>query len=377
MDKKTFTKDNIQELRKQAQEMNPAVKVINLSQLELDAHSVQNNVVKFDGVPMRVTPEFMRNLANILNVNVKLEKNLRADEEVGQDMLAHLLNALKNFSSRKKIPTVTLVGDKHNGVFTNVVAGNFARLSNEGLFDTAEQLLADNPGLELIDCNVSDTLPDITMKLLAPNPHKLVNNDDEVFNFGLTLSNTAIETYVGDFAYRLVCANGMMGLKSENNFKLSDIGTQGLLDMHTHLSEAGSRGFMPADFELNVSTAQRIEASFAEVEKAWNFVKRQINCTEDQRDRIEAGIIHRYFPGFYNTVDKLKKHNIQLKDMEPKQKAMTPSGMKMWELINNITFLGSNHIGIEFLNTDELLVYGGKLMSKDADLKYASYLFLK
>ncbi len=377
MDKKNYSNEDFQELKNQAQKMNPAVKVISLNQLSLDAHSVANNTVKFDGIPIRVADGFMRNLANILNVNTKLEKNLRQDEEVGQDMLAHLLNALKSFAGRKRVPTVTLVGDKHNGIFTNIVAGDFARLSNEGLFGVAEQLLENNPGLQLIDCKVSDTLPDVAMKFLAPNPHKLVNNDDEVFNFGLTLSNSAINTYVGDFAYRLVCTNGMMGLKSENNFKLSDIGTQGLLDMHTHLVEAGARQFMPADFEANVSTAQKIEASFAEVEKAWNFVKRQINCTEDQRDRIEMGLLTRFFDGYFSTLDRLKRHNIQLKDMEPKQKQMTPSGMKMWELINNITFLGSNSIGVEFRNNDELLVYGGKLMSKDADLKYAGNLFLK
>jgi len=377
MKKENFTKDDIKDLREQARQMNPAIKVINLNQLSLDDHSVTNKTVMFDSTPVRVTDGFMRNLANILNVNIKLEKNLRADEEVGQDMFAHLLNALKTFSSRKRVPTVTLVADKQNGIFTNVVSGNFARISNEGLFDIAEQLLEENNDLQMIDCNISKTIPDVSMKLLAPNPHKLVNNNDEVFNFGLTLSNSAVNTFVGDFVYRLVCSNGMMGLKSENNFKLSDIGTQGLLDMRTHLNQASKRGFMPTDFEANVSTAQRIEASFSEVERAWNFVKRQINCLEDQRDRIEASILFKYFPGYFGTLDKMKRHNIQMKDMDPKQKQMIPSGMKMWELINNITFLGSNHIGIEFLNTDELLVYGGKLMTKDADLKYASYLFLK
>ncbi len=377
MEKKVFTKDDIAELKNKAQAMNPAVKVVNLNQLSLDEHSVANNTIKFDGTPIRVANGFMRNLAHILNVNIKLEKNLKADEEIGQDMLAHLLNALNSFTSRKRVPRVTLVCDKHNGIFTNVVAGNFARLSNEGLFGIAEQLLENNNGLELIDCKVSDIMPDVSMKLLAPKPHRLVNNNDEIFNFGLTLTNSAINTFIGDFAYRLICTNGMMGLKSENNFKLSDIGTQGLLDMHTHLIDASERKFMPADFESNVSTAQKIEASFAEVETAWKFVKRQINCTEDQRDRIEASILFKYFPGYFNTIDKLKRHNLQIKDMDPKQKQMLPSGMKMWELINNITFLGSNHIGIEFLNTDKLLVYGGKLMGKDADLKYASYLFLK
>lgn len=377
MEKKVYSISDLQELRDKAQQNNPACKLINLNEIELTENSIATNVIKFQGVDVRVADGFMRDLAKILNVNIKLQKNLQSDDEVGKEMLATLMNALKTFNSRRKNSNVTLVGDVNNGIFTNVVSGAYARMSNEGLFDIATELMQQHDGLQLIEANISDTQPDVMLKLLAPQERKLVNCDDEIFNFGMTLSNNAINTFVGDFAYRLVCTNGMMGLKSENNFKLSDIGTQGLLDMQTHLADVAKRGFMPMDFEENIKIAKEIEASFREVEDAFKFIKGQLNCTEDQRDRIEMAIAFRYFPGYFNTLDKLKKNGIEVSSLDTKQKQFLPSGMPMWDLINNITDLGSNQRGYSFLQPDKLQKYGGKLMTKDADLKYAKYLQLK
>jgi len=377
MEKQVYSIDDIRDLREKAKATNPACKLINLKDIELTENSIATNVIKFQGVDVRVADGFIRDLAKILNVNIKLQKNLQSDDEVGKEMLADLLNAMRLFNSRKKNSQVTLVGDVQNGIFTNVVSGAYARMSNEGLLDIAADLMKAHDGLQLIEANISDHQPDLMLKLLAPNEHKLVKCDDEVFNFGLTLSNNAINTFVGDFAYRLVCTNGMMGLKSENNFKLSDIGTQGLLDMQTHLADASRRNFMPADFEANIGTAKDVEASFKEVEEAFKYVKSQLNCLDDQRDRIEMAIAFRYFPGYFNTLDKLKKNNIDPASLSIDEKKFLPSGMTMWDLINNITDLGSNDRGYTFLQRDKLQVYGGKLMTKNADLKYVKYLKLK
>jgi len=378
MEKQRISKSEFQELRELAATKNPAVKLISLSDLHLDENSVATNTLQYQGVPIRVGDRFIRELANILNVNVKLQRGLQQDEEVGQEMLASLLNALRMFQSRRKnAPSVTIIGDLENGIFTNIVGGNFARISNEGLFDIAENLMEQHSGLELIECKIGEHSPDISLKLLAGKEHRLVDSDKEIFNFGLTMSNNSISTHIGDFAYRLVCTNGMMGLKSENNFKLKDVGTQGLLDMNTHLAEAAERHFMPLDFEENVNTARTIEASYAEVEQAFNYVKSKLNAQADQRDRFEMALAAKYFHGYFDTLDKLKRRGVAPKDLEKKQKQFIPSGMKMWELINNITFLGSNKTGFEFINQDDLQVYGGKLMSKDADLKYAEFLTLK
>ena len=374
MERKIISAEEIGELREQAKENNPAVKVINLNDIALDEHSIISNTVKYKGTTVRVGDDFIREFANILNVNVKLQRNLTGDDEMGKDMFVAMLNALKMFNARKRVPQVTLVGDTNTGMFTNVVSGDFARISNEGLFDVAKTLMKNHKGLEMIETKLFKHSPDVMLKLLAPQDHKLVESNDEIFNFGLTLSNSAVNTFIGDFAYRLVCTNGMMGMRSENNFKLHDIGTKGLLDMHGHLNEASERHFMPVDFEANINTAQSIEASFAEVEQAFNYIKGQLNVLDDQKDRVQASIGFRYFKEYFDTIDRLKRKGVQLADLDKKQKQFIPSGMKMMDLINNITFLGSNHIGVEFKNMDKLQVYGGKLMTKDADLKFAKYL---
>jgi hypothetical protein len=371
-----ITGSEFDDLREASILKNPAVKLINLNDIELDINSIVTNTIKYQGTPVRIGNDFIKDLAKILNVNVKLQKNLTNDDEVGQDMFAAILNGLKAFSSRKRIPQVTLIGDVASGIFTNVVSGQYARISNEGLFDIATELIETHNGLQLIEAKMNSHSPDLTLKLLAPNEHRLAGNDDEVFNFGLTLSNNAINTFLGDFAYRLICTNGMMGMKSENNFKLSSIDTGGLLDMQNHLNEVAKRNFMPADFEANINTAQEIEASFYEVEQAFDFVKRELNILDDHKDRVEASIGFRFFKPYFDTINKMKLKGFDFNNIDKKQKQFTPSGMKMWELINVMTYLGSNNIGVDFKDTDRLQVYGGKLMSKDADLKYAKFLNL-
>jgi hypothetical protein len=377
MEHVVLSAEQIAEAKGLAARKNPASKRIQLDEIKLTEHSLTNKtiVIVNDGrdVEVRVTDQFIRDLAKVLNINIKLQHTLNDDPEYGRQMLTALMNGLKVFKSQKsKDSGVTIVGDLSSMCFTNIVGGSLARISNEGLFEVAENYIKQYPGLRLIEANVPEIGNTVMIKLLAPNPVELAGDSRETFNFGLTLSNSNIHTFVGDFAYRLICTNGMMGMKSENNFKLKDVSTNGLLDMHGHLSEAAGRRFMPLDFEDNIKAAMEVYASLNELEDAYNYVKNQLNCPEDMRETYHMALLRNHFGSLAETWDRLKKRGMDLKDLDRKKKQYINSGMKMWDLINTITYLGSNSTGFDFVQKDKLQLYGGKLMTKQADLKFMS-----
>jgi flagellin-specific chaperone FliS len=381
MEHVVLSAEQIAEAKRLAALRNPASKRIQLDEIELTEHSLANKtiVIKNDGqdVEVRVTEQFIRDLAKVLNINIKLQSTLNSDKEYGQQMLTALMNGLKVFKAqRDRDRGVTIVGDLGNMCFTNIIGGSLARISNEGIFEVAEELQRQYPGLQLIEAKVPEIGNTVMIKLLAPNPVELVGDSKETFNFGLTLSNSNIHTFVGDFAYRLVCLNGMMGMKSENNFKLKDVSTNGLLDMHSHLNLAASRRFMPLDFEENIIAAQEVYASLAELEEAYEYVKHQLNCPEDMRETYQIALLRNHFSDLAQAWDRLKKKGVRLEDLDRKKKQYINSGMKMWDLINVITFLGSNSTGFDFVSKDKLQLYGGKLMTKQADLKFMNLMNL-
>lgn len=329
-----------------------------------------------DGRPVSVNPSFFRGLAKILNVNDKLMSSIKRGDQSGegQKFLNHFMEALKMYQTSRADKDVYIVGDPTTQALTGIIDGGYTRISNSKLFDIAEQLLNDYSYLQLK--NIEQRGPDVEIKLLSNKDigfsHIEGVGGDEVFNFGFSLDNHGTQTRLGDFAYRLVCSNGMMGMRSNMNFVLGGTDEQNLYRFFNHIQESANRGFLPEEFAQNLAIANKIPASYAEAEAAYKLASGRINETEEHiKETYDLQLRKQHFYGFDRTKARLIGKNIDPNQLKQREKAYINSKMSVWDLVNALTFLGSGNSTIPFSDQTRMVREGGKLFASEYDLMYS------
>lgn len=324
---------------------------------------------------MYVVPAFFKQLAKMLKINFSMAQKM--DEET----FGTILNMLKTLqSSHKSVKEVTVVFDPIQKKLTHISESEYSRISNGQLFSFAQALVESNPNLKIIEVLGAQDMVDCEIRILSSQNVALVgveSNDPEDFQFGLTLANRGVSTIIGDFAYRLVCENGMMGIRSDDRFKLGGTDTDNMFQLFQHFDKVAKQGFIPEDFNENVSTASRIPASLSELMAVYQHItQRLLPDFPEQRGMIEEAIKTRFFPELTDIEHKLARKNIDINDLTKKQMQMVRSDKTMWELINIVTDLGSNHSVYPISDTAYLQKLGGRLLTKPFDLKDIDLLIL-
>lgn len=354
----------------------PGVKQFSLNQISLTDESVTQEHVMIDGHPVSVNPSFFKGLAKILNVNDKLIRSIKGRNDSGEGIkfLNHFMEALKTYQASKNASQVWLVGDPSTEALTNIVSGEYNRMSNADLFKVAERLLNDYSHLQLK--NIQQHGPDCEIQMLSNKDigfgHLDAVNQEEVFNFGFTVNNSGTSTSLGDFAYRLVCANGMMGMQSNMNFVLGNNKSNNLNRFFNHIQEAAARDFLPEEFATNLAIANKVPASLHEVEKAYGGTSIRIDEQEENiKQTYDMQLRKQHLWGLDKTKARLIGKNIDPSKLKDKEKSYINSGMKVWDLVNALTFIGSGNSTIPFRDQTHMVKAGGKQFAAEYDLMYS------
>lgn len=356
----------------------PVTKVLALAQLGLANDSLNRNVVLIDGIEVAVTDTFWENLAKLLGMNkILLNKINSVDNE--KIIASALLDGLKRIVASAKTRgnnIITVLGDATTSRLTHVNAGGVNRLSNTSLFEQAEILMNKYNYLvprEVVNKHVGDT----SIQLMSTNELGFEKvGADEVFNFGFTLGNTGNQTQLGNFIYRLVCSNGMMGLKTAWDYTLKGTSQEAIVSMQQHISEQAHNMFIPESFGENLALSNKTDASFAEVEKTYRFLTDKIDESQDQNLKDHARFVmgDKYVYGYNRTVGQIKAKGLAVEALTPKQKQNIPGNMSVWDLVNTLTYIGSHDIGISMLSRERCSREGGRLFYSDYDLAYRNFL---
>lgn len=381
MNKEILSAEKYADKKAEALQLEPMTKKVSLNSIELSDDSYESGYIKVDGNNVAVEKSFFKGLSKLLNVNATLQNSLVGKKSSGKEgggiLYTKMIDALKSFKSHNKPTQVLLVANQGSSSITNILSEDYSRITNNGLFNIVERLVNDYPQLGVIDVNSSGGGLGAGVKLLASTDFEFGNmrgTEDETFRFGMNIENRGINTLIGDFAYRMVCQNGMMGMKTINNFKLEGLGDRDIKALFDHIVEVERRNFMPCEFKENMELAAKVPASFREVESAFDKTKKLLSLKPEETDlkgSYNAALAEKYFWGYPKTQQRLLSKGVELKSITDKQKSFINSGMNMWDLINTITFLGSNKTGMPFKNQDELQKIGGKQFHAEYDLAYA------
>lgn len=378
----------------------PRTSSINLNALELTKDSYASRSVIVNGVTCAANEDFFKSLGNMLHISTKMRNDLTSGEfrkssrgNGGQDqggLFAKMVDALKllKTSTGRRGGNATIIGDPTTGELTGISDKPYNRIPNDELFRTAEMLLNQYPILSPIGVDVDGGGMSVGIQLMSSADHPFnhtgpdgsrMSIDDESFKFGFNLNN-GDNTSIGDFAYRLVCSNGMMGLTTKPLLTLGGTDNESIRKMFDVIAEAEARRFVPEMFSENLRNALITNASYREIEKAYQKVTGCLAYGEADdylRKHYQREIAMNFFRGYVAANEKLAKRGIDPADLTDKQKAFISTGQTMWDVINSITWLGSHDAGYAWSGKHDLRKVGGMLMgAKEYDLQYAGLLNL-
>lgn len=365
-------------------------KEIPLAKLTLDEKSLSNKTVKIDGVSVSVGGGFFRSLANMVKMSAGLTTEMLKNED--GKMATALINALKDYRSARGNGNVLLVANANTREVIDICdPTKFRRLSNDSVFDVTSKILNDRPNLTIETINFDPHTGTSSINLL--------NNDevgfpgagkDEFFKFGFSIVQTRRDTIVEMYNQRLVCSNGMRmslgqgaiggnrDIQFEERFRLGGNKADDVRDFLQKIENMNKAGFVPGAFKDALTTATTTRASLAEVEDAMLHSQRLV--TEDdpnlKKSYIDA-VARNYFHAHGDTIARVARAGKNPLALNDKQKSFIKTGMSVWDVVNSMTFLGSNNSGIPLSNQYELKADAGKLFGKGTkdgyDLQFAQF----
>lgn len=372
--------DEFNNIREELTGKDPLIKRVKLADIKFEERSIETNTVLIKGHQVPVARSFFTRLAQVVGLNVALINQMQknADRLIQQK----LLEAVKSYAeTRDGGKDFLLIGDPDQRKITNiVVADRYSRLTNDTLFQTTEMLMNEVPDLsiESIDRTGDGNFSINLVHTMDAGFEKL--GPDEVFRFGLSLVNTNNRSEIKDFMYRLACSNGMISRTPvDDGPKLKGpsggIGLAGPDAFRDIINQAhvwARNGFIPVSFEDRLTSAVDTPASLAELSNIFRMVESQIVEEDpDRKFKLIMAAKEQLFPNLAETERRLISKGFDPKALLEDEKRFIKTGRSVWDLVNDLTWLGSHKSVFDFNNPKSFKVAGGNLFTKKWDLQHA------
>lgn len=389
--KKEISTDQLTLIKENLSQAESAVKRVPISAITVDEKHLALGMIHVNGSPVSTSSGFYSKLGSMLKINTALTREMikRGDTKVASS----LINGLKEYQqANKKNTDVMLIANLRTKELVDICApSHYRRISNDTLFDITERILTEHPNLtvETVDFNPNNGRAAIN----------LLNNEeigfakagqDEFFKFGFSIVQTNRDTMVETYNQRLVCTNGLRtslghgsiggntDIRFEDFFRLNGTSTEDIRIFLNKINEMQKAGFVPGGFEQTIMRAINTKASLFEVETSMNVATKLI--TDPDKDML-AGYINsmkrNYFHGYDTASERITRKGVDPLSLSDRQKQFIKTGMSIWDVVNSMTFLGSNNSGYPMDDKTSLKSNAGKLFAKGVkegyDLEFAQF----
>jgi len=388
---KEVTSEKFQELRSQLNDAETLKKVVPIGAISVDEETLKRGQILVGGQAVKVSSGFFYKLGSMLKVNVSLTRNML--EKGDHQIAAALINGLKEYQVKSSSGTeVMLIANAHTREIIDICSPNrYRRVTNDTVLDVAERIVNDNPNLivETVDFNPTNGACSIN----------LLNNQevgfaqagkDEFFKFGFSIIQTSRDTLVESYNQRLVCSNGLRvslgegaigsnrGLNFEDRFRLTGNSSEDIRTFLNRIEDMKKAEFISPAFNAAITRATGTKASLSEVEKALITATSKIEELDPQfKKDFQSAIARKYFHAYGDTLARITRKGQDPHSLNDRQKQFIKTGMSVWDVVNSLTFLGSNNSGIPLENQHELKYTAGDLFSKGTkegfDLEFAQF----
>ena len=367
-------------------------KRITLDSIDISEDDIKNEMITVYGSKVSVNKSFFRKLAMVINVNSTLASQFIKNDDI--KIYTMLINAIKKYKTIKKDAekdVFTLIADPVSKCIVDIVKSKGGRMSMNSICDVTERILDEHSYMQLE--SVDSGYGNVNFNFLNQKEVYFPKaGPDEAFKFGFSINATPTTTSIGLYNHRMVCTNGMtvnLGngeLSNENKFSekfsIRSLDTESLQKFFNKLKSVKETGFQPSSFNDQLNAAINTKASLAEVHTAltncYDAVDPKGMNTQDL-NHCYSKIAKKYFPAYGLTINRVDKKGFDTKLMNDKQKTYIKTGMSVWDVINSVTFLGSNDSEFNFYDSNKagLKSIGGRLFAKSQkggyDLQFSDF----
>lgn len=362
-------------------------KHVPISAIGIDETSLSRSRIQVNGIEVKVSSTFFTRLAAMLKINQSLTHQMMKNSD--GKLAVGLINALKDYRQSRIGGEVLLIADPTSEQIVDICEpSRYRRMSNDSIFDITERILNDNPNLSI------ETVDRSGGGHIAIN---LLNNQevgfpgagkDEFFKFGFSIIQTPKNTLVEMYNQRLVCSNGLRlalgegtigsnrDIRFDERFRLEGTGAEQIREFLGRIEAMRKAEFVPSSFQQTLDLAVNTKASLLEVESAMHTAQRLVNEVDsDLRKNFVDTMGRKYFRGWADTVARANSKGWDSSSLNEKQKSHIKTNQSVWDVVNSLTYLGSNNSGIPMKSQHELKANAGKLFAKGTgegyDLQFA------
>ncbi len=390
MAKREVSNEQFDRMREMLTAAECATKEVPLSSIQIDDKSIQKGYIIVGGNPVPVGNGFFQKMAGMLKINRSLTSEMIKNED--GKIASALINGLKDYRSSKGGGDVMLIANPNTREVIDICdPKRFRRMTNDSVFDVTSRIINENPNLsiETIDFNPNNGKTVINL-LNAEEVGFPGAGKDEFFKFGFSIVQTSKDTLVEMYNQRLVCTNGLRvslgngaiggnrSINFEEQFRLGGTSAEDVRIFLNRIEAMKKAGFVPAGFQGALTSAVNTKASLIEIENAMIGTQRLIR--EDDPDLKKSfidAVARQYFHGHAETMARIVRKGQDPMKLNDKQKSFIKTGMSIWDVVNSLTFLGSNNTGLPLEHKHQLKDSAGHLFSKGTkdgyDLQFAQY----
>lgn len=385
------SEDQFKKLRETLSRADSAVKRVPISAISVDDRCLQNDRILVNGDPVKIGSNFLSKLGSMLKLNRSLTRDMikRGDHRLA----ATLINGLKDYESKnRKERDVMLIANLESREVVDICPPNrYRRATNDTVLDMTERILNDNPNLIIETVDYSPSTGGTSINLLNQDEIGFAKaGKDEFFKFGFSIVQTTKDTLAESYNQRLICSNGLrtsLGsgaiggnreIQFEDRFRLSGTSSEDIKIFLNKVEDMRKRGFVNPQFENQISRAVGTKASMSEVERAWKLTNRRVNELDPElKKQYQASLARQWFSGYGDALARVNRKGVDGAGLGDRQKQFIKTNMSIWDVVNSLTFLGSNNSGIDLDNRHELKYAAGDLFSKGVkegyDLEFAQF----
>jgi hypothetical protein len=390
MVKREVSNEQFDRMREMLTSAECAIKEVPLSSIQIEDTSIQKGYIIVAGSPVPVGGYFFQRIASLLKVSRSLTSEMIKNED--GKLASALMNGLKEYRSAKGGNNVLLIANPNTREIIDICdPKRFRRMTNDSVLDVTSRIMNENPSLsiETIDFNPSNGKAVINLlnaeEIGFPGAGK-----DEFFKFGFSIIQTSKDTMVETYNQRLVCSNGLRvslgngaiggnrSINFEETFRLSGTSAEDVRIFLNRIEAMKKAGFVPANFQEVLTSAVNTKASLIEVENAMLGTQRLIREDDPtiKKSFIDA-VARQYFHGHAAALTRIVGKGQDPMKLNDKQKSFIKTQMSIWDVVNSLTFLGSNNTGFPLENKHQLKESAGTLFGKGTkdgyDLQFAQY----
>lgn len=390
--KHSISEQEFMDIKKSVLEREAARKTVPLNQIKVTEDSFKDRTIEVSGNRLNVSDDFFGKLSVLLKINKSLTSEMMRNSDA--KLAANMMSGLKSYRESKDGGLeVMLIADPNTRTIVDICKPTqYKKISNASAFDLAERVLNDNSGLSIESINFGANSG--VINFLNDKEIGFANaGKDEYFKFGFSIMQTNRNTAVEMYNQRLVCTNGLRtslgagaiggnrALNFSESFMLNGVTPSDIFNFMQNISGMAGADFIPHSFNEVLETAVNTKASLLEVETALLATQYMIEERDvDLRNRYMQQLAKNYFQGHSMTAQRLARKGVELMDLSDRQKQLIKTPQSIWDVVNSMTFLGSNNSGLPIANQHQLKEKAGVLFSKGIktgyDLQYADYMEL-